>query len=219
MPIPCLSSRWVARRGCGASRQRGFTLLEVMVGVGVLAMLVFSMYRLVGAQLTALQLSKESQMEIALQDGVARYLQQALQSLPAKQSNVLVGIPHLVGMAPADEIQWLSRPGPALLSSAVTDEDYWCTLTIQNAAPPAKGQELGIRRRLMSESDNRYEWIPLVSGVAALEFRYYHSALRVPVDRWEEANMRPAWVRMKLWMRATDQPYEVVLPVPSSRIQ
>ena len=189
------------------------------MGVGVLAMLVFSMYRLVGVQLTALQASREAQMEASLQDGVARYLQLVLQTLPPRQSNVFVGVPHLVGMAPSDEIQWLARPGPALLSSAVPEEDYWCTLTVQNAAPPAKGQELGIRRRLQKEAESRYEWIPLISGVAALEFRYFHPALAVWVDRWEDANTRPALVRMKLWQRATDQPYEVVLPVPSSRIQ
>jgi len=214
-----LACNRVGRRASATRLCAGFNLLEVMVGVGVLAMLVFSIYRLVGTQLMALQVSRASQVEGAVHDGLVRYLQKVFQSIPPKQSNVMVGIPHLVGAAPADELQWLARSGPSLLTSAVTDDDYWLTLTVQSASAPARGQELGIRRRILSEPDNQYEWIPLIPDVAALEFRYFHPALAVWVDRWEDANARPSLVRMKLWRRASDQPYEVVFSVPSTKVQ
>lgn len=201
------------------SGRAGFTLLEVMVGVGVLGLLLVTMFRLVGTQLQALQVSRESQLESAFSDGLVRYVQAVLVAVPAKQVDALRGVPHLVGMAPADELQWLSRPGMALLTSAAPEDDYALTLTLQPSTATSRKQDLGIRRRLLSEPDNQYEWIPLMQDVAALEFRYFHPALAVWVDRWDDSNTRPALVRMKLWRRAEDQPFEIVLPVPSSRVQ
>ncbi len=196
----------------------GFTLLEVMVGVGVLGLLLFTMFRLVGTQLQALQVSRESQVEASMNEGLVRYVAAVLAGVPAKQVDALRGVPHLVGMAPADELQWITRPGMALLTSAAPEDDYALTLTLQPSTATSRKQDLGIRRRSTKEPDNHYEWIPLMSEVAALEFRYFHPALAVWVDRWEDSNARPALVRMKLWRRAEDQPFEIVLPVPSSRV-
>jgi hypothetical protein len=192
--------------------------LEVMVGVGVLGLLLFTMFRLVGTQLQALQVSRESQVEASMNEGLVRYVAAVLAAVPAKQVDALRGVPHLVGMAPADELQWITRPGMALLTSAAPEDDYALTLTLQPSTATSRKQDLGIRRRSTKEPDNHYEWIPLMSEVAALEFRYFHPALAVWVDRWEDSNARPALVRMKLWRRAEDQPFEIVLPVPSSRV-
>lgn len=203
----------------GRQRLRaGFTLVEVMVGVGVLALLSFTIFRIVSVQLMALQGTRKSQLEVTMNEGIVRYLQTALTAIPPKQFSFR-GIPHIVGMAPADEIQWVARPGVALLTSAATDDDYALTFTVQPSSSASRKQDLGIRRRLVSEPDNRYEWIPLLEDVAALEFRYFHPNLAAWVDRWEDSNALPALVRMKLWRKAEDQPFEVVMALPNSRIQ
>ena len=200
-------------------RTAGFTLMEIMVGVGVLGMLLLTMYRLVGTQLMALQNSRDSQLESVAMDGLVRYVQGALNRLPLRQNDVFRGIPHVFGMAPADEMQWTARPGLALLTSAASDEDYAITLTIQPKASNSRLQDLGIRRRLLTELDSAYEWIPLLADVFALEFRYFQPSLGAWVERWDDPNARPTLVRMKVWRRASDEPFEVVLPVPSARIQ
>jgi prepilin-type N-terminal cleavage/methylation domain-containing protein len=197
----------------------GFTLMEIMVGVGVLGMLLVTMYRLVGTQLMALQNSRDSQLESVAMDGLVRYVQGVLNQLPLRQNDVLRGIPHVFGLAPADELQWTARPGLALLTSAASEDDYALTLTIQPKASTARMQDLGIRRRLLTEPDSSYEWIPLLADVFALEFRYYHPSLGAWVERWDDANSRPTLVRMKVWRRASDEPFEVDLPVPSARVQ
>jgi prepilin-type N-terminal cleavage/methylation domain-containing protein len=197
----------------------GFTLMEIMVGVGVLGMLLFTMYRLVGTQLMALQNTRDSQLEAVAMDGLVRYVQGVLNNLPLRQNDVLRGIPHVFGMAPADELQWTARPGLSLLTSAAPDDDYALTLTIQPKAATSRSQDLGIRRRLLTEPDTAYEWIPLLADVFALEFRYFQPSLGAWVERWDDANARPTLVRMKVWRRASDEPFEVVLPVPSARIQ
>jgi len=200
-------------------RCAGFTLMEIMVGVGVLGMLLVTMYRLVGTQLMALQISRDSQLESVAMDGLVRYVQGVLNNLPLRQNDVLRGIPHVFGMAPADELQWTARPGLSLLTSAAPEDDYALTLTIQPKASTSRLQDLGIRRRLLTEPDSTYEWIPILADVFALEFRYFQPSLGAWVERWDDANARPTLVRMKLWRRAVDEPFEVVLPVPSARIQ
>jgi type II secretory pathway pseudopilin PulG len=200
----------------------GFTILEIMVGVGVVGLVLITMYRLVASQLQALQISREAQAQSAAMDGLASYLQGVLAGLPVRQADCLRGIPHVFGLAPADEIQWMGRPGLSLLTSAAPEADYAVTLTIQPSTTNSRQQELGIRRRLVTEVDSAYEWIRLLPDIAALEFRYFHPLIGPEggwLERWEDANSRPALVRMKVWRRANEEPYEVVLPVPSHKIQ
>ena len=197
----------------------GFTILEIMVGVGVVGLVLITMYRLVASQLQALQVSREAQAQSAAMDGLASYLQGVLAGLPVRQADCLRGIPHVFGLAPADEIQWLGRPGLSLLTSAAPEADYAVTLTLMNSTTNSRQRELGIRRRLVTEPDSAYEWIRLLPDIAALEFRYFHPSIGAWLERWDDANSRPALVRMKVWRRANEEPYEVVLPVPSHRIQ
>lgn len=210
----------IQRRDKGLQfRVSAFTLLEIMVGVGVLGLLLITMYRLVGTQLMALQVSRDSQLEAVAMDGLVRYVQGILGSLPLRQNDVLRGIPHVYGMSPADELQWVGRPGMSLLTSAAPEDDYAMTLTLQPKNTTSRLQDLGVRRRLVSEPDRNYEWIPLLADVAALEFRYWQPSMGAWIEKWDDQNSRPLLVRMKVWRRATDEPFEVVFPVPSARVQ
>jgi prepilin-type N-terminal cleavage/methylation domain-containing protein len=200
-------------------RPAGFTLLEIMVGVGVLGMLLISMYQLVGTQLLALQNTRETQVESVAMQGLVRYVQGVLAGLPLKQDGVLRGVHHVYGMVPADELQWISRPGMGVLTSAAADDDYAVTLTIQPRSTTSRRQDLGIRRRLVTEPDSSYEWITLLPDIVALEFAYFHNSLGLWQEKWEDTNTRPTLVRMKVWRREGEEPFEMVLPVPSARIQ
>jgi hypothetical protein len=202
----------------GAFRRGAFTLLEIMVGVGVLGLLLMTMYRLVGTQLMALQTTKDSQLEAAAMDGLVRYVQGVLGSLPVGQLDALKGLPHVYGMSPNDELQWLARPGMSMLTSAAAEDDYAMTLILQPKNSTSRLQDLGVRRRLVSEPPENYEWIPILADVAALEFRYWQPAMGAWIEKWDDQNSRPVLVRMKVWRRVTDEPFEVVLPVPSARV-
>jgi len=200
-------------------KPRGFTLLEIMVGVGVLGMLLISMYQLVGTQLLALQSTREAQLESATMQGLVRYVQGVLAGLPLRQNDVLRGVHHVYGMVPADELQWIARPGMGVLTSAAAEDDYAVTLTIQPRTSTSRRQDLGIRRRLVTEPDSSYEWITLLPDIVALEFAYFHPSLGLWQEKWEDTNTRPTLVRMKVWRREGEEPFETVLPVPSARIQ
>jgi prepilin-type N-terminal cleavage/methylation domain-containing protein len=200
-------------------RPAGFTLLEIMVGVGVLGLLLISMYQLVGTQLLALQTTRETQVESVAMQGLVRYVQGILAGLPLKQNDVLRGVHHVYGMVPADELQWIARPGLGVLTSAAADDDYAVTLTIQPRTSTSRRQDLGIRRRLVTEPDSSYEWITLLPDIVALEFAYFHPSLGLWQEKWEDTNTRPTLVRMKVWRREGEEPFEIVRPVPSARIQ
>jgi type II secretory pathway pseudopilin PulG len=197
----------------------GFTILEIMVGVGVVGLVLITMYRLVASQLQALQISREAQAQSAAMDGLASYLQGVLAGLPVRQADCLRGHNRVFGLAPEDVIEWLGRPGLSLLTSAAPEADYAVTLTLMNSTTNSRQRELGIRRRLVTEPDSAYEWIRLLPDIAGLEFRYFHPSIGAWLERWEDPNSRPALVRMKVWRRANEEPYEVVLDVPSHKIQ
>ncbi len=206
------AARWLAKR-------RGFTILEIMVGVGGVGLVLIPMYRLVSAQLQALQVSRDAQAQTAAMDGLAKYLQSILAGLPARQPDCLQGIPrNPLGLGPADEITWLGRPGLSILTSAAAESDYSVTLTLQPTTATSRQQDLVIRRRLTTEVDSAYELITLLPDIAALEFRYYYPQLSTWLDRVQPGD-KPALVRMKVWRRSNEEPYEVVLSVPSYRIQ
>lgn len=206
------------RPGCAGTRG-GFTLLEIMVGVAVVGLILISMYRVVEAQITALQVSRESQLRMLQLEGLTAYVRTVLAGLPLRQNESFRGISHQFGMSPADEMQWIARPGISLLSSAAPEEDFALTLTVQPSQASARQQELGIRRRQLTQPESSYEWIVLLPSVAGLQFMYFHPALGTWLERWEDGTARPALVRMRVWLVAGEEPYEVVLPVPSHRIQ
>jgi hypothetical protein len=187
-----------------------------MVGVGVLGMLLISMYQLVGTQLQALQNTREAQLESVVMQGLVRYVQGVLAGL--RQTDELLGVPHVYGLNPADELHWTARPGMGLLTSAAAEENYEVTLTIQPRTSTSRRQDLGIRRRLKNELDTSYEWITLLPDVVALEFRYFDPSGGIWPGKWD-LKARPPLVRMKVWRREGEAPFEIVLPVPSARIQ
>lgn len=190
-----------------------------MVGVAVIGLIVISMYRLVEAQLTALQVSRETQIRTLQMEGLTAYVRAVLAGLPLRQNECFRGVSHQFGMAPADELQWVARPGLSLLSSAAPEEDFALTLTVQPSQSNARQQDLGIRRRPLSQPESTYEWIVLLPNVVGLQFMYFHPALGTWLERWEDGTARPALVRMRVWRDAGEEPFEVVLPVPSYRIQ
>jgi hypothetical protein len=165
----------------------------------------------------ALKNSRDSQLESVAMEGLVRYVQGILANLPLK-TNVIEGRHNIYGVATADELQWISRPGMALLTSAAPDDEYTLTIMLLPTTATSKQQDMGIRRRLSSEPDNSYEWIPLLSNVAGLEFTYFHPSLGQWVPDWRDPTTTPPLVRMRVWRNADDDPFEVVLPVPSARI-
>jgi hypothetical protein len=59
----------------------------------------------------------------------------------------------------------------------------------------------------------------LIENFAAMEIRYFDPRINSWLERWQDQNVRPSLVRIRLWRRADDEPYEAVLNIPAALTQ
>lgn len=208
-----------------------FTLLEVMIATMIVGMIALTLYRFLGSNLNAIRISSEVEDERESMRSIVRLLEKQLSDLPLQEPGALAGQPYKFNGLSNDEITWRSGPGPGLMTTAATGE-YRVTLTVQPVSEKSGETELGLRRQVRESNksgddanstrgggDRKYNWLPLIRPMAALEIRYFDERTKTWLDSWVEPERRPNLVRMRLWKRATDTPLEAVLPVPSARLQ
>lgn len=213
------------------SNRRAFTLLEVMVATMIVAMLALTLYRFIGANLTAIRVSTEISEERETLQAVVRYLQMQLNDLPPKGQAALTGRANKFHDLSNDEMSWTCTAGPGLMTSAAATGLYRVTLTVQPVDERSSETELGLRRR-PAEADapvdgalfgrggrgNQYNWLPLIRPMAALEIRYFDPRINAWLDAWNDQNARPQLVRLRMWKNPDDRPIEAILQVPSARV-
>jgi prepilin-type N-terminal cleavage/methylation domain-containing protein len=213
-----------------ANRRRAFTLIEVMTATLILALLTFALYRFISTTLRALDATTAFSEERQALDALARVVQAQLNDLPMRGSGVLLGKANKFHDLSSDEITWLCRAGPGLMTGAAPGE-YRVTLTVQPSQDNSAELELGLRRELVnaaakSEVDfftrgnsNKYNWLPLIRPVSALEIRYWDPRINSELKQWTDLNARPSFVHLKIWKHADELPYDTILPVPAARLQ
>jgi prepilin-type N-terminal cleavage/methylation domain-containing protein len=214
-----------------AKANGGFTLLEVMVATVILAMITFALYRFISTTLRAIDVTTQITEDRHAVEALTKMVQAELNDLPPRGPGVLLGKANKFHDLSCDELTWLCRAGPGVMTGAAPGE-YRVTLTVQPAQDKSSELELGLRRELAtadSKSDvdfftrgggsSKYNWLPLIRPVAALEIRYWDARLNSPLQQWSDPNTRPSFVHMKIWKTADDLPYDVILPVPASFVQ
>ena len=212
---------------------RGFTLLEVMIATVIIAMLTFTLFRFVTANLNAMKYTSELQDERAAVQAVVRFLQAQLADLPrgGNGNAALLGNPLKLHDLACDELIWRTHAGPGVLTTAAPGE-FRVTMTVQPVESTSRELELGLRREPITaeartdlgffargSGANKYNWVTLIRPFSAFEVRYFDPRLNAWLDRWTDQNARPTLVRVKLWKNADDAPVEAILPVPSAQMQ
>ncbi len=189
---------------------KGFTLLEIMIAVTIIAFVSVGIYRFVESTLTAVTVSTEMLKENVLVSSFAGFLRQQLQHLPEDVSGALTGEPHRFNNIACDELHWIASPGSGLLTRHA--EGAWnVTLTTK---PVKDGlYDIGLNRQ---DVDGRkpVAWLKLFGGVSGFEVRYYDPQAQEWQEKWENATARPVLVRMRLWRNKSSDAYEVVIPLP-----
>lgn len=97
------------------------------------------------------------------------------------------------------------------------DAEYNVTLMLR-PVPKTATSELGLRRLISDGTDKDSHWLPLLGKVDALEIRYFDPLANGWVERWTDLQRRPALVRVRLWRVGNEDAYEVILPLPISRL-
>jgi hypothetical protein len=71
---------------------------------------------------------------------------------------------------------------------------------------------------LPDNSSKDENWLPLLPNVDAIEIRYFDERLNAWLDKWSDAQARPALVRIRIWRTDQTVPYEAVIELPPSKL-
>ena len=190
-------------------------MLEVLLAVCLLGLVGMSIYRFVETTFSAVSRSTAAEQERMLATTFAGYLRTQIAALPSAEGGVISEESHRFQNISSDELRWIAGPGSGLLTRHA-EGDWIVTLTAQ---PLEKREyELGMRRREL-RGKRESDWLPLFRGVRGFEVRYFDAQRREWLEKWTETQRRPALIRVKLWRNPEPAPYEIVLPVPSARVQ
>jgi len=197
----------------------GFTLLEVMIGVMVIAMLTFSLYRFVQTSIQAVQTSTDMARERQSVAGLINFVQGALNDLPSKGQGLLLGSSGKSHDLAQDQMQWVCKPGAGLMTTS-GDGEYFVTLAIQPVSDShSTDWEIGLRRRTVDSPESDYKWLSLIRPAVAMEIRYYDPRLGSWLERWNDQNTRPSLIRLRVWKTPEQPACEAVLTIPSANLQ
>lgn len=200
-----------------SNARRGFTLLEVMIAVGVIALITTSIYGFLKSTLVGIRVVSEANDDRQSVVALVKVVEAELQDLPLRVNGAIQGVPHKFDNLEADELQWYCRGGNGLFTKAAEGE-WYSNLTIQRDKTTHE-LEIGIRRRPIDAKESDYKWWPLLRHVSALEVRYWDRRLNSWIERWTPQDARPGLVRIRIWRSADDPPYEAVIAVPSANLQ
>ena len=209
-------------------RRRAFTLLEIMLAVAILAMVGVSIYQFVELNMRAVLASSEQIRQDSSLRGLAALLQAQLNGLPPGAQGKLYGKGLTIHDGASDSVTWFVQAGNGLLTKDASG-NYFVTLMLRPSESAGAVFELGMQRILASDADNKAQnaaqgstaaksggdWVRLLDDVAAFEVRY-RAAGDTSWDQeksWAKPAL-PKLIRVRIWKKLEDDPYEVVLNLP-----
>jgi type II secretory pathway pseudopilin PulG len=192
---------------------RAFTLLEIMLAVGILGMMSLAIFRFVQSNMTALQLSSGTAATDAQYDGLRDLLTTEWQSLSPFRAN-MTGEPFKLGDRERDEIKWSCDAGLGLLTRYAPG-DFTVTLRLQPENEKGDRLDLGLLRKPQGDSDigeGHETWVPLIKNVTSFEISYFDPNANTWVPRWPGGQL-PRLVKVKVERSDTAVPWEAIIPL------
>jgi len=207
---------------------RGFTLIEVMVAVLILSLTSLGIFGFIRSTLRAVASSVEdTERQLAVERLVA-LVQEEFYSLPARGQANIQGEGVKLNGVDFDSIEWRSRGGAGLMTTAATGE-YRVKLRIQPVEKFSTKYEIGLWRRpalldtagglIAGGSDKDATWVPLLPNVTSLRLRYWDHRLGQLLDQWRDPSVRPAFVIISIIQEGEETPHEAVLRIPNYLVQ
>jgi len=196
------------------NRRRGFTLLEIIMAVAILATMAFAIYRFVQSNMVAIRLSSEAIAADARYDGLREVLAQQWQSLPSGKG-ALLGAAAKLRARERGEVRWICSEGPGLVTRYAAG-DFVVALRLQSEKKDSDRLDLGFLRKPKDDSSltNANEsWIPLIEDVRSLHVRYFDARLNVWVERWTDAGTLPRLVKVTVNRSDAAAPWEAIIPL------
>jgi hypothetical protein len=197
------------------SRNRhAFTLLEITLAVGILAMMSVAIYRFVQSNLTAQLVSSEVSAADARYGGLRDLLVTQWQGLSGGNS-AMTGEPFKLNDIPRDEIKWTCGAGPGLLTRYASG-DFTVAMRLQRENEKSSRLDLGLLRKPKDDPSITHEhesWVPLIENVGSLQIRYFDPRLNAWVDRWTDTFLLPRLVKVVVGRNDAAVPFEMIIPL------
>lgn len=226
------------KRSSGSHRPGGFTLIEVIAAMTILALVTGSIYALLRQSVQAAADLETSELA---DQGVRRFLElcrSTLETLPGDatlslataeetgtaQELTLSGVPEAFSVGPeptASSDLVLGLRMAASTTGSATEAVaplYEVAITREEFAPKAESGDFQIRAGsgdgfYQPDEQGRY-WLPLLAGIRSLEWRYWNDTDRIWEDDWSQAPDRPTLLEMQLWPDNRAAPLRAVFAIP-----
>lgn len=197
-------------------RVSGFTLLEIMLAVGILGLMSLAIFRFVQSNMIALRVSSDTAAMDSQYDGLRDLLTTEWQSLSPQQSR-LYGEPFKQNDRERDWLRWNCSAGPGLLTRYAPGE-FMVTLGIKPESEKSDRLDLGLLRRPQDASnvgEKDETWVPLIKNVTSLQISYFNPKLGVNpwLDKWSNPSDLPALVKLTVGRTDSAVPWEVIIPL------
>src|SRR5256714_13590563 len=132
------------------NNRRGFTLLEIVMAVAILATMAIAIYRFVQSNMVAIRLSSDAIAADAHYDGLREVLAQQWQSLP-RGKGALTGDSFKLNDRERDEVRWICSAGPGLMTRYASG-DFVVALRLQSGKKDSDRLDLGFLRKATDDS-------------------------------------------------------------------
>ena len=195
-------------------RVAAFTLLEIMLAVGILGLMSLAIFRFVQANMTALRVSSDIAASDSQYDGLRNLLSSEWQNLTSVRSR-MYGEPFKLNDRQRDWIRWTSSAGPSLLTRYATG-DYTVTLGLQPANDKGDRLDLGFLRKPNDDSGVGKEdetWVPLIKNVTSLEITYFDPNSNTWLAQWAGGTRAPSLVKISVGRPDSSDPWEAIIPL------
>jgi len=196
------------------NRRRGFTLLEIIMAVAILATMALAIYRFVQSNMVAIRLSSEAIAADSRYDGLREVLAAQWQSLPSGKG-ALTGDVFKLNDRERDEVRWICSAGPGLMTRYASG-DFVVALRLQSEKKDSDRLDLGFLRKPKDDSsltNVNESWIPLIEDVRSLQIRYFDARLNVWVERWNDTGTLPRLVKVTVNRSDAAAPWEAIIPL------
>jgi hypothetical protein len=190
----------------------GFTLLEIMLAVGILGLMSLAIFRFVQSNMTALRLSSDTAAMDLQYDGLRDFLTAEWQNLSPQQSR-LYGEPFKLNDRERDWLRWNCGAGPGLLTRYAPGE-FTVTLGLQPESEKSDRLDLGLLRKPKDDSDiggGHETWVPLIKNVNSLQISYFNPRANAWVDKW--LGGQPSLVKITVGRNDAAVPWEAIIPL------
>lgn len=197
-------------------KHRAFTLIEVVVGTALVALVLLGIYRFLELSLSAMAAGAEMSDRDVVLESLSAVVGDELRAVPPDTMGGIAGEPHKFNNLPSDEIEWPTGPGNGLFTRHASGQ-YRVRLMLRPVEKTSRDLELGLKRMPVGGAGDTGsgDWLPMLREVAAMEIRYYDARINSWVDKWTDAAARPALVRLRIWRTNERFPYETVYALPN----